>query len=245
MLNRIKNNKSNAFTLAEVLITLGIIGVVAALTIPTLINNSKKQEIVSKTLKAQSMLSGAINNYMLEEGCVGDLTLCDAYADDSDHQKAWDALKKYLKLSKDCGTAASGCWKSGISYKQLNNTNWSNIEAGGRAKGILSDGMLIGLYDYNGNCTSTYSRADKKPLLNVCGEIIIDVNGHNPPNQAGRDVFQFWSTSSGIVPTGAADDNVYADASGNPKCDPTSDDSNAYAGLGCTAKLLNERAMNY
>ena len=34
-----KQLKSNAFTLAEVLITLGIIGVVAALTIPALLTN--------------------------------------------------------------------------------------------------------------------------------------------------------------------------------------------------------------
>ena len=44
-------NRRAAFTLAEVLITLGIIGVVAALTIPTLIANYKKKQAISKLQK--------------------------------------------------------------------------------------------------------------------------------------------------------------------------------------------------
>lgn len=45
-----------AFTLAEVLITLGIIGVVAAMTLPTLINNYRKQETIAKLKKVYSVL---------------------------------------------------------------------------------------------------------------------------------------------------------------------------------------------
>ena len=40
--------KFKAFTLAEILITLGIIGVVAAMTIPTLITNYQKKQTVTK-----------------------------------------------------------------------------------------------------------------------------------------------------------------------------------------------------
>ncbi|MDR1327072.1 MAG: prepilin-type N-terminal cleavage/methylation domain-containing protein [Heliobacteriaceae bacterium] len=51
--------KKKAFTLAEVLITLGIIGVVAALTIPSLIAKHKEKETVSKLKNIFSTLSNA------------------------------------------------------------------------------------------------------------------------------------------------------------------------------------------
>lgn len=56
----LRNYRSNAFTLAEVLITLGIIGVVAALTLPTLIQKHKKIEYASKLKQFYSMMSQAI-----------------------------------------------------------------------------------------------------------------------------------------------------------------------------------------
>ena len=52
--------KKQAFTLAEVLITLGIIGVVAAMTIPTLMQKTNDKELVSGTLKMGSVLSNAL-----------------------------------------------------------------------------------------------------------------------------------------------------------------------------------------
>ncbi|MBP7212243.1 prepilin-type N-terminal cleavage/methylation domain-containing protein, partial [bacterium] len=51
------NNSKTAFTLAEVLITLGIIGIVAALTIPTLMNKSQKQQTVTALKKSYSTFS--------------------------------------------------------------------------------------------------------------------------------------------------------------------------------------------
>ena len=53
--------KFKAFTLAEVLITLGIIGVVAALTLPTLIQNHQKQVYVTQLKKAYSTINNAYN----------------------------------------------------------------------------------------------------------------------------------------------------------------------------------------
>ena len=49
--------KQNAFTLAEVLITLGIIGVVAAMTIPTLMQNINAKDVVAKVKKANNNIT--------------------------------------------------------------------------------------------------------------------------------------------------------------------------------------------
>ena len=72
LFNFIRLNKTQtvrqAFTLAEVLITLGIIGVVAAMTIPTLMNRTNDKELVSGTLKMGTMLSNALKNMEAIEG---------------------------------------------------------------------------------------------------------------------------------------------------------------------------------
>ena len=52
-----QNKQEQAFTLAEVLITLGIIGVVAALTLPSLINRTKNRELHTAFLKTYSELN--------------------------------------------------------------------------------------------------------------------------------------------------------------------------------------------
>ena len=56
------NNKKFAFTLAEVLITLGIIGVVAAMTLPTLIQNYRKQQTTTQLKATYSILSQAFEH---------------------------------------------------------------------------------------------------------------------------------------------------------------------------------------
>ena len=56
------------FTLAEVLITLAIIGVVAALTIPSVISNSQQQEFKTGLRKAVSVLNSAITMNMAIDG---------------------------------------------------------------------------------------------------------------------------------------------------------------------------------
>ena len=61
-------NIKDGFTLAEVLITLVIVGVIAAMTIPTLMNNTNKQEYVSRLKKTYSTMAQATNRIIAEEG---------------------------------------------------------------------------------------------------------------------------------------------------------------------------------
>ena len=73
-INRSRSNIYNstknktAFTLAEVLITLGIIGVVAAMTLPTVINNYQKKETISKLKKFYAILGNTTSMAMAEYG---------------------------------------------------------------------------------------------------------------------------------------------------------------------------------
>lgn len=67
------NSRKIAFTLAEVLITLGIIGVVAALTLPALIANYREKAFVVAAKKNYSVLTNAINKWNVENGAIGDV----------------------------------------------------------------------------------------------------------------------------------------------------------------------------
>ncbi len=68
MCHRGGGNRRRAFTLAEVLITLGIIGVVAALTLPVLISKYKHKELETRFKKAYSVLSQATVDLPTEYG---------------------------------------------------------------------------------------------------------------------------------------------------------------------------------
>ena len=59
--------KKSAFTLAEVLITLGIIGVIAAITIPTIVNHYKEKVTITKLKKLNSTFQNAVNLMRQEE----------------------------------------------------------------------------------------------------------------------------------------------------------------------------------
>ena len=71
------NIRRAAFTLAEVLITLGIIGVVAAMTIPTLIADYQEKVLVTKVKQGHSQLMNAIQLYVAQNNCANMLCLFD------------------------------------------------------------------------------------------------------------------------------------------------------------------------
>ena len=68
MCHRGGGNRRIAFTLAEVLITLGIVGVVAALTLPVLISKYKHKELETRFKKSYSLISQASQGMEMELG---------------------------------------------------------------------------------------------------------------------------------------------------------------------------------
>ena len=85
------NSRKMAFTLAEVLITLGIIGVVAALTLPSLIQEHKKHDTELRLEKFYSVINQAI---IMAEADYGDKSLWINEGNDKSKRVEW--FKKYL-----------------------------------------------------------------------------------------------------------------------------------------------------
>ncbi len=89
-----KNNKSkaqniNGFTLAEILITLAIIGIIAAITIPSVISNTQQQEFKTGLKKAVSVLNSSISLNIALEG-----------ESPYDNQDTFEYLQRHLSVIK-------------------------------------------------------------------------------------------------------------------------------------------------
>ena len=153
--------KRFGFTLAEVLITLVIIGVIAAMTIPTLMNNTNQQEFRVGLKKAISALNQAMSlNYALEGTTVGDTGLTDA-------TNIRDNLfKKRMSIVSTATTGAA-----------IANADSSAPDVNGIM--YTADGMRFALSGVSSSGTDSPADGEK-----YYGYIIIDVNGEKGPNVA-------------------------------------------------------------
>ena len=191
------------FTLAEVLITLVIIGVIAAMTIPTLINKTNEQKTVVAVKKAYSTVSQAYQKVIAENG---EINVSELGNNDSEKtQKMGDMFAKHLSVAKNCGMSTDqDCFANG-DYAYTNGDVITNINNDNNFYKIrLTNGMSVVIRSYNkltlGNNTS---------LENVIGDINIDINGDKGPNQLGKDYFNNFISQTGlIVPTGTPNDNA-------------------------------------
>lgn len=161
------------FTLAEVLITLGIIGVVAAMTIPTLVSKSQQRQHVVSWRKAYSALAQGVRLMQADEATPDDFVT--SFNTQGEQEFAYlTALSHYMKLGKICheGKAVEeGCIPKDYPIKALN----------GRYLGQSMAGLGGG-----SSCSSTLDGAL------ICFDsfiVYIDVNGYSKPNVAGKDVF--------------------------------------------------------
>lgn len=235
---------TKGFTLSEVLLVLSVIGIIAALTIPTLIQKANSAQNVSQLKKTYSALSQAFNMLISDNG--GDIA-DNAYlwSGNSMHSNVMNAFATKMNFIKTCIGADGECWyTNAVPYLNTTLGMWSaNPDAKINAKAVLSDGTMLMFDIYSGFCTYDYSTInDGNPLdAEVCGAIIVDVNGKAGPNMRGRDVFSFFLTQSGVYPNGVS----YVTSVGHRAIDCNPTDAVNGSGYGCAAKVLSEGAFNY
>lgn len=207
--------RHRAFTLAEVLVTLGIIGVVAALTIPTLMNNIQDYQLKQAWKKEYSVMAQVVARMAQDNGgsIKGLFTSNDTMR---------DSFKPYLNVAKTCNNLASfgSCWASG--FTALNGLSAAVTVGWRNTSGfILNDGASIIFESADGgwvNCDGAIA-----PQLSICGYAPVDVNGPSKgPNVIGRDIFDFWVLENKILPEGCAQD-------GRSTCSPAGNGSTCSA----------------
>lgn len=205
MISRLK-----AFTLAEVLITLGIIGIVAEMTIPTLMNNVNEQVYVNSLKKAYTVYTQAFKTMSADNNCTNDLACTGVFANTTTDATLGAEVKKYVKVLKDCAVADTSCFASSIWQKYDGSVMEAfNTSTTALYKFITADGMSVLVQNTSNNCTS--DSGSGKLDSSVCGLIVIDVNGLKKPNKAGRDVFSFYITRDAMLyPYGGRDEGTSA-----------------------------------
>lgn len=217
------------FTIAEILVTLIIIGVVAALAIPGLVNSSGNRQFESAFKKAYADLNSATEIIMRRYSG----NLAGIFTNDNSMLNIYENELKIIKkcyYNEDFGT----CWHKPNEWKTLDgvlsSTNKTNT-----ARAISKNGML---YIFERDSTSC---SDNKMSLNseniACGKILVDINGFNKPNIIGRDIFHFRVTKYGLYPSGVPGEYYY-DASFN-NCTSSS------TGHSCAARILIKGKMDY
>lgn len=234
-----------AFTLAEVLITLGIIGVVAAMTIPALISKYQKHVYYTQFMKAVTVLENAINQYNLDNNCgekvpgwftpsapnyIHHNNLC---VHDEGFDFVADKLSKYMNVVQ---------W--------ITDDNYEEVCEGYKKLPPASnyDGTERYSETWYGYCINDIGAQYNKGYAFITNDgmlfnfaldlqfgagFIVDTNGTKGPNIEGRDMFTFYLHRSPSVRwgypkeifEGCFDDNKWGD--------------------NCGIRLLQEGKMNY
>lgn len=191
--------RKTAFTLAEVLITLGIIGVVAAMTLPTLIQQHQKQVYVTQLKKSLSTVQNMVTKITADEGASdlfstslfdgmyasGTENWQDGYGDVSGLD---NIIPKYIKTVKICSNRECdieyGYASSPNGGKEIiSSLSGGMYPVGGRLKGYYGNDGAIYYFGYVGYFTNVIEQ-NSTGLL-TC----IDVNGEKGPNLKDRDLF--------------------------------------------------------
>lgn len=236
--DRFPRNDRRGFTMAEVFLTLTIMGILMAITIPTLMTSTNTASYVNGLKKSYGMLDTATNQIMINNSG----TLINAFTDSTD---AITEYGKVLEFNKTCvaGAVTDNCWTS--STKPLfGGAIQESFDADINYEGaVLADGMLLLFYISNPACDGAGVSLDlpysSSVQTHLCGVIVVDVNGFNNPNQFGRDMFMFLLGSNGLYP-GGDPHTIYNNQA--VECDTTNGAKNGY---GCAAKVLNAQAIDY
>ena len=182
--------KKIAFTMAEVLITLGIIGIVAAMTLPTVINNAQDKQFRTMFKKQFSIISQAFQM---------------VYMDDGEEIKfdEWRDMVFYVcKIGTKLKAEYSGLKCDEITDNQFENHRDTRIKWHDDKKWYNAQKLPMQLnvgYRY-----MTFYRPDGAWINFACARyIFVDVNGAKKPNTVGRDIFYF------LIPHGATSPNFF------------------------------------
>ncbi len=175
-----------AFTLAEVLITLGIIGVVAAMTLPVLTGKYQHKALEAQFKKAYANLQTAINTVNSENGISYECyTLPGANYHYTDCDEFWPKVLAQYKAIKECGD-----WKNKHCRPKYK-TKAEVIAAGGTIKNQSCSHPIDSHYAYNLNDGSMIYLYKASDGFNYHNSLFFafDVNGKKGPNKWGYDLF--------------------------------------------------------
>lgn len=192
-MKKIENEKKFGFSLAEVLITIGVIGVVSAMAIPTLIQNIRERETVAKLQATHSILTQAVR--LAEQESGGASGWVSGYTTSQDALSIAEYLKPHLKILQDCGIRDTDQVCIRREYKRRNGGNHDVRYA--------TDTRYYKIILMNGTSVWWKSTDSEERRSGAFIEFFIDTNGEKLPNQWGSDLFVFSYEDETLKPWGA------------------------------------------
>jgi len=174
-----------------VLITLAIIGIIAAITIPSIVANHQKRTLETQFAKMYRTLQQVVNLAVAEHGDISTWDFINGQA--TDEQKVAFIEKyflPYLNVAKFCAQDGHECFSE--KYKLKNGNNWNPSSTAV----VLADGTMINIYFNPNNCIDNKSN---------CVNFNPDINGVKKPNTFGLDLFtfQFIPATGEFLPQGS------------------------------------------
>lgn len=192
--------KRKGFTLAEILITLAIIGVVATLTIPGTIKNYRNKVLMTQLQNTINLVKTAVANAMEDNAAEDFNSLV------SSEEARENFLTKYFDT-------VNICYEDDSFGDCLAKDGYSSFDEPNNKKAFF--GAIISSAGFKHVCAATTSGATiciGKPLFQGGNSVVIDTNGQEAPNVNGKDLFWFTILSNGKLwynredPSGSPDD---------------------------------------
>ena len=223
-----------AFTLAEVLITLSILGVVAAISIPSIIRHYQEKATVVKLKKVYSNLNSAFEEATLEHGPVPEWFNSNLYQ--TIEINIYNIIKSYFNVIEECTPNNGNCFAPLTEYKNIigGDTYFSVYSTAYNNDKIFTsnDGISIWIHSHTKDkCISGEE---------YCFAIYVDVNGRKDPNRQGLDLFKI-SAFHGI---NGKSDYLVPDCN-RAQCISKIINGSYNGGLGCACWVLYKGNMDY
>ena len=242
---------NKGFTMAEVLLTLVIIGVVAVLVMPSLIQRYQEKITITKVKKAYSLLNQAYQMAVIDHGTYDQWGFLDPSYDEegnvtdefkNSYASVWDVLEPYLKVVSRCNFKKDKCPDMfGEKYEiyTLSNQLKASVSNSVEAGLLLSDGILLtGGSTGSKDCNADWGNSNI--LKSVCADFSVKIGPKKSAYRIGQNAFYFYITKNGIYPIGTPEDTHLPFAS---YCNMNSNkSSNGYA---CSSWVIVNGNMDY
>lgn len=187
--------RKKAFTLAEVLITMTIIGIVTALLLPTVVQHIQEKSWNSSAEVFEKKLEESLK-VMNSQGVLAGYRTTEAFV---------QRLSQFMKISKICdNNHLKDCFESKIKQTDNSSTPIDKMKTsltvapedwGTNTVGVNFGNGVIGLLVYNPNCVQ--DQFSNNVSVRDCVAIAYDVNGPGKPNTVSKDVRTYNTT--GVV----------------------------------------------
>lgn len=222
-----KNKCFLGFTVTEVVIAMGIIGVISAMTIPVVIAHYQTQSLQLILKKTYGELRQNLDMFQTESYkkklYASNLSTLDGSR--SVTNTAGRFLLNYFRIAKDCETTAQPCFAD--SYRSIDSAARTNFSCSNGYNVLLTSGAAICI---------------EPPSSDTPARVYVDVNGPDKPNIGGRDMFTLYVYDDFSIDEQDITPDIIKNGSSKGKRETLFSNKckTSYIGVGCFGKIIND-----